>query len=95
MFDLPISTSDQRRAYSKFMKFLKSNGFQMMQESVYVKLLHNGRNIVSELKEVSDESPKEGLVCTIPLNISAFKRALFGGNGRFDIAVFSEDVVVI
>ena len=41
-FDLPVITSENRRAYSKFRKFLLKNGFMMLQESVYCKLALNG-----------------------------------------------------
>ena len=34
MFDLPVGTSEQRREYAKFRKFLIKNGFLMMQESI-------------------------------------------------------------
>ena len=41
-FDLPVLTTEQRRAYVKFRKFLLKSGFMMMQESVYCKLALNG-----------------------------------------------------
>ena len=41
MFDLPTETSEERRDYRKFRKNLIKNGFIMMQESVYVKLVMN------------------------------------------------------
>ena len=42
-FDLPITTSENKRAYVKFRKFLLKNGFMMLQESVYCKLALNGK----------------------------------------------------
>ena len=42
MFDLPVITSEQRREYTKFRKFLIKSGFLMMQESIYCKLALNG-----------------------------------------------------
>ena len=40
-FDLPVTTSENRRAYVHFRKFLLKNGFLMLQESVYCKLALN------------------------------------------------------
>ena len=40
-FDLPTETSSDRRNYRRFRRFLVKNGFLMMQESVYCKLLVN------------------------------------------------------
>lgn len=37
-FDLPVTTGEERRAYTKFRKFLIKDGFLMLQESVYCKL---------------------------------------------------------
>ena len=41
-FDLPTETAADRRSYRRFRKLLIRNGFIMMQESVYCKLLMNG-----------------------------------------------------
>ncbi len=41
MFDMPTDTSDDRKAYRRFRKFLLSEGFIMHQFSVYSKLLLN------------------------------------------------------
>lgn len=40
-FDLPVITSEDRRRYSRFHRFLISNGFVMMQKSVYSKIALN------------------------------------------------------
>ena len=42
IFDLPTETSDDRKVYRRFRKFLLSEGFIMHQFSVYSKLLLNG-----------------------------------------------------
>ena len=34
MFDLPVVTTEQRREYTRFRKYLLKNGFVMMQESI-------------------------------------------------------------
>ena len=40
-FDLPTETDADRRVYRRFRKLLIGNGFLMLQESVYCKLLLN------------------------------------------------------
>ena len=40
-FDLPTETALDRRNYRRFRKLLTQNGFLMLQESVYCKLLLN------------------------------------------------------
>ena len=40
-FDLPVETASQRREYRLFRKFLIKDGYLMLQESVYAKLVVN------------------------------------------------------
>ena len=47
MFDLPVETEEERRAYRIFRKNLMQEGFVMMQYSVYVRVCPSscrGRN---------------------------------------------------
>lgn len=61
-FDLPMETSNERRDYSHFRKFLIDNGFYMMQKSVYSKLFLN-RNSFELLKQkVMTALPKKGVI---------------------------------
>ena len=61
-FDLPVTTGEQRRAYTKFRKFLLKSGFMMLQESVYCKLALNGTVVRGIIDNVHKNSPVEGLV---------------------------------
>lgn len=61
-FDLPMITAKERKNYTKFRKFLLTEGFIMMQESVYCKLALNG-TVCNLMKEkVRKAAPKEGLI---------------------------------
>ena len=62
MFDLPVVTSEQRREYTKFRKFLIKSGFLMMQESIYCKLALNGTAANAIIENVRKNKPPEGLV---------------------------------
>ena len=42
-FDLPVGTRAERRAYTRFRRFLLNDGFDMIQFSVYGRIL-NGRD---------------------------------------------------
>lgn len=61
-FDLPTETSTDRRNYRRFRKLLVSNGFLMMQESVYCKLLMNStaQNAMAEI--IRREKPPKGII---------------------------------
>lgn len=62
MFDLPTLSLQDIREYRKFRKFLIENGFIMMQESIYTKLLLNGTSANLMSKQVKKAIPKDGLV---------------------------------
>lgn len=64
-FDLPNVYLKDKRNYIKFRRFLLNEGFIMMQESVYCKLILN--NVQSDLlyKRIQKNSPKRGLIQTL------------------------------
>lgn len=61
-FDLPIETAKDRKIYSKFRKFLISEGFIMMQKSVYTKLALNASVVNSEKEKINKNKPPHGIV---------------------------------
>ena len=61
-FDLPTATSENRRNYRRFRKDLISNGFFMLQESVYCRMLLNqtaGRAVIETIRK---NKPPAGIV---------------------------------
>lgn len=62
LFDLPITTLENKRSYRIFRKYLLKNGFMMMQESVYCKIALNAIAADAIIKKVKLNLPREGLV---------------------------------
>lgn len=62
MFDLPVVTSQDRREYTQFRKFLLKGGFLMMQESIYCKLVQNSTAADSITENIRKNKPSKGLV---------------------------------
>lgn len=94
-FDLPTKEKRQQSAYRKFMKYLKTNGYVMLQESIYLKLLHNSANTALELRDIEINSPQQGEVLVIPLSLAQFRKIRFIRGEPFDISLFSDEVLVI
>ena len=71
-FDLPTITESDRREYTKFRKFLVKEGFIMMQESVYTKILLN--NTMADLlkNKLRKNKPKSGLVQVLTITEKQF-----------------------
>lgn len=61
-FDLPVDTSADRKHYRAFRKHLIKNGFLMLQQSVYVKLLLNDAQAKSVIEKIKAKKPTKGMV---------------------------------
>ena len=61
-YDLPTITSKDRKNYRLFRKFLVNEGFIMMQESVYSKLVLNPQMAKLCIERIKKKLPPDGLV---------------------------------
>lgn len=61
-YDLPTLTYKERSEHNRFRKFLKRDGFIMMQESVYSKIALNPVAAQSVKDRVIKNMPKTGLI---------------------------------
>lgn len=61
-FDLPTETLENRREYRKFHKTLIKNGFLMMQESVYTRMLITPSAGKTVLNLIRKNRPAAGIV---------------------------------
>ena len=89
-FDLPTETPEDRRNYQRFRKGLIKNGFIMMQESVYCKLLLNSTAEQSVREAVRKIRPPKGIVQILTVTEKQFSRMEFL-TGEFHSDVISSD----
>lgn len=61
-FDLPVKTQEDRRAYARFRKFLINDGYDMLQLSVYARLLANRDAEEKHFQRIMANLPPEGSV---------------------------------
>ena len=71
-FDLPSVTKTDHREYTKFVRFIKSKGFCMFQESVYTKLCLNETVVKSTMKDIKKNVPRSGYVSILTLSENQF-----------------------
>ncbi len=86
-FDLPTLTSENRREYVRFRKFLIKNGFLMMQESVYTKMALNQTAATSIVESVRKNKPLEGIVQMMTVTEKQYNRM------EYVCGEFSSDVL--
>lgn len=95
-FDLPVVTGAQRRAYTKFRKFLLKSGFMMLQESVYCKLALNGTAVKAIVDNVHKNSPDEGLIQLLTITEKQYaKMDLIIGEVKSEILDSDERLVIL
>ena len=61
-FDLPMVTKTEKRAYVQFRRFLLNDGYDMIQWSVYARLLNGNDDHEKHLKRLIDSLPPAGSI---------------------------------
>lgn len=74
MFDLPVATREERRAYARFRKDLLEDGFTMMQFSVYHRHCASTENADVHVKRMRTKLPAEGEVRFVVITDNQFAR---------------------
>ncbi|WP_191988026.1 CRISPR-associated endonuclease Cas2 [Companilactobacillus hulinensis] len=74
MFDLPTITSNDRRNYRQFRKKLLTDGFIMMQESIYTCLTVDGQSANLLKKKVALYAPSKGLIQAMVITEKQFSK---------------------
>ena len=96
MFDLPTDTSTHKKAYRDFRKFLLVNGFIMLQESVYVKLVFNTTSVNLLVKQVREHKPVDGHICLLTVTEKQYsKMEILTGEAQSEILDTTERVIVL
>ena len=77
MFDLPTDTSVDRKNYRHFRKFLISEGFVMLQFSIYSKVCLNMNAAGVVAASIRKAKPPKGLIQMMVVTEAQFQRMEF------------------
>lgn len=95
-FDLPVETNEDRRNYGKFRKILIKNGFIMLQESVYTKVMTTPSVECSVKNLIKRNKPPKGLVQTLTVTEKQFlKMDYIVGTGNSEYIDNDERLVIL
>jgi len=95
-FDLPTETNEDKRNYRKFRKLLTDNGFIMMQESVYIKLMTTPTVEKSVKNLLNKNKPEKGLIQSLVITEKQFAKMDFiVGEYTTDIIDSDERLIII
>lgn len=96
LFDLPMVTTAERRQYTQFRKHLIKNGFLMMQESVYCKLVQNQAAADYIISNIKKNKPDSGTVQVMKITERQFSRMeTIVGHVNSDIVDSDERLLII
>lgn len=97
MFDLPVETEEERRAYRIFRKNLIKEGFVMIQYSVYARVCPS-REYANRLENrIRKNLPAEGNVCLLCVTEKQYTdmKLLVGSRSASETAIGTERLIII
>lgn len=89
-FDLPTETTEDKKNYRKFRKFLIKGGFLMLQESVYAKLALNYTQVEQIINEIKKEKPSKGSIQVLSVTEKQFSK-MEHLSGKVDTNIINTD----
>lgn len=83
-FDLPVGTKPQRRMATRFRKFLKDDGYMMLQWSVYARVCRGEEAVDKHVERVTRSLPTKGSVRALQVTDRQYARMrlLLGEAGK-------------
>lgn len=96
-FDLPVETAKQRKDYRLFRKWLLKDGYLMLQESVYAKLVVNDGAAATAVIRLHKNRPPSGLVQVLRVTESQFSTMEYitGERGGYDEIDTMDDLLIL
>lgn len=95
-YDIPNTDSEQQRKYAKFNKYIKSVGFVMMQESVYLKNVNSKDKYAVIKRDLKMISPDESNVRSLLVTEKLFNNIeLINGVQTFKEKIISKKIRVL
>ena len=97
IFDLPVTTDSEKRAYRTFRKFLIKNGFEMLQYSVYIRTCPDRSFARKFYRKIKLNSPKKGDIRLLTITEKQFEdmEYIVCSHNEKRIILESDDLVVI
>lgn len=76
MFDLPVVTRSERKVATQFRNFLKKDGFDMMQYSVYTRICRGQDAVDKHIKRLQSALPATGGVRALQITDKQYARMM-------------------
>ena len=93
-FDLPTESEAERREYRRFRRLLVKNGFIMMQESVYCRMVLNASVRDSVAESIKRGKPSDGIIQLLTVTEKQFASMTYI-TGKYVTDVVDSDKKVV
>lgn len=96
-FDLPMNTKEERKIYTRFRKYLISNGFNMIQFSVYAKIFPNRTALFQYIEGLKRNLPQKGSIRIMAVTEKQYEKMqiLVGGKTIQEETITEETLVIL
>jgi CRISPR-associated protein Cas2 len=96
-FDLPVESAKERKDYRLFRKFLIKEGYLMMQESVYSKLVVTEAAASSAIERMRKNRPPAGLVQVLKVTERQYETMVYiaGSQGNHEELDSMDELVIL
>jgi len=94
-FDLPMLSDAEIRRYTRFRKYLLSNGYVMMQYSIYSKIFPNRDIIKWHMQDLNRSLPPDGSVIVMTVTEKQYQsiQSLVGSKKALDRKITSKKLL--
>lgn len=96
IYDLPMQEDLDRKIYEKFHKKLTTLGFNMLQYSVYSKVIRNDDGYKQIKQKTEEIIPKKGKIIIFKITENQYQNMIYlrGEQNKFDVLVGNKELVV-
>jgi len=94
-FDLPNIYAKDKRNYLKFRKYLINEGFIMMQESVYSKIILNSQQSILLIDRIRKNAPSKGLIQVLTITEKQYSQIEYIIGENKSKIINSEDRLIV
>ena len=97
MFDLPVETEKERRAYRIFRKKLIKEGFLMIQYSVYVRTCPNREYCIKMERHIEKFLPEKGNIRLLSVTEKQYNdmKILIGSKNATERSIGTERMIIL
>jgi len=96
IYDLPMIDDEDRKIYQRFHNKLISIGFNMLQYSIYSKVVQNDQAYKQLISKINKILPQKGNIAIIKITEKQYEDMIYlrGEQNRFDAIIGGKELII-